>query len=328
MSLRSFVLSTISILLIGFFVSSAIYLNIRKVSVLYFNKNFSQDIVKKGSVFKAQIIKDIKLELAPIIINNFNDPYEVPPIGQVNGTVRIPVALWHHIGPLPGLKGERILNVTEEVFRQEMQHLKNNEYKTLSIDEFIAQIKAGENPKQKSILLTFDDGYLDNYTTVFPILKEFGFKATFFIPLKKSEISNTQLKEMSDAGMDIESHTMTHKVMRNVNNESTCIYEIINSKSILEEITGKPVKALAYPQCVFNNETVKYIQENSCYELTFQCGNTKGTSIDMSWNNRFILHRSWAFNDLGNFKRRISGYENKPDDPLPDSQEGFHFKVI
>ncbi len=316
--------------MVGFLISFAIFTNFRKSYVLYpgTKKEKPTIILTVGS---EQLNKQVSLNYilqTSQQLENFEKSYDYPPVKQVKDTVRIPVFLWHHVGPVPGYKSERTLNVSIETFRQQMEYLKAKEYRTLSIDEFIYQIKSGNNPKQKSVLLTFDDGYMDNYTNVFPILKEFGFKATFFIPVNKAGINKSQLKEMAEAGMDIESHTLNHRSLGHNLSGETLINEVKKSKSLLEEATGKQVKAFAYPYCVFNDQNIKYIKEQTDYQIAFQCGSIKGTSIDMSWESRYILYRSWAFDNLDNFKRRISGYEKKPIDTLPENEEAFHLKII
>jgi peptidoglycan/xylan/chitin deacetylase (PgdA/CDA1 family) len=326
------IFTTLAILLISFVISLNLYPKIKSTRALFLGPDTksnltpeSQNYALKGLGIKGQ---DLLTALKPKVIENFDTDYAFPPVKQASNTVRIPVLIWHHVGPLPGYSGERTLNVTTEIFRQQLEHLKVKGYKTLSIAEFIELLKTGKNPKQKSVLLTFDDGYLDNYTTVFPLLKEYGFTGTFFIPLARSEISKEQLKEMADAGMDIESHTLSHWVLSHVTNENVLVNEVLKSKAELEQVTGKPVLAIAYPKCVYNEFARSYIETKTGYELAFQCGNTKGTSIDMAWGNRFNLFRSWAYNDLLNFEKRISGYENRPKDNLPEDKNGFHFKII
>ncbi len=253
----------------------------------------------------------------------------VVPAKQATGTVRIPVILYHHVGPKPGYIFERRVNVTEPIFRQEMAYLKTKGYKTLTLDQYIDQVKTGKNPSQKSVLLTIDDGYLDAYTTVFPILKEYGFVATFFIVPTKSEMSTAQIKELSDAGMDIQSHTTTHYSLNLNTNPQIWDYQLNTSKTQLEAITGKPIKAMAYPRCVYNNAVVKYLAASTSYQLSFQCQDMEGgTSIDAKWTNRFILNRTWAYDNLNNFVRHLNGYQDKFIDKLPDDKNGFHFAVI
>ncbi len=87
----------------------------------------------------------------------------------------LPVLMYHHISPKPGL-----VTCSPENFRAHMQWLAENGWKTLSTDEFAQALASGEVPK-KSVLVTFDDGYLDNWVYAHPVLEEFGQRATLFL---------------------------------------------------------------------------------------------------------------------------------------------------
>lgn len=87
----------------------------------------------------------------------------------------LPVLMYHHIGPRPGL-----VTCTPENFRAQMAWLAENGWKTLSATAFATAIETGTIPP-KSVLLTFDDGYLDNWVYAHPVLREFGLHATLFL---------------------------------------------------------------------------------------------------------------------------------------------------
>lgn len=87
----------------------------------------------------------------------------------------LPVLMYHHVSPQPGL-----VTCSPEHFRGQMRWLAENGWKTLSTDEFASALATGEIPK-KSVLVTFDDGYLDNWVYAHPVLQEFGLRATLFL---------------------------------------------------------------------------------------------------------------------------------------------------
>lgn len=87
----------------------------------------------------------------------------------------LPVLMYHHISPKPGL-----VTCSPENFRAQMAWLAKNGWKTLSTAAFAEALASGELPK-KSVLLTFDDGYLDNWVFAHPVLQEFGLRATIFL---------------------------------------------------------------------------------------------------------------------------------------------------
>lgn len=90
----------------------------------------------------------------------------------------VPILMYHHISPAPGL-----VTCSPDNFRAQMQWLAEQGWKTLSLAEFSAGLGSGKWPS-KSVLLTFDDGYLDNWVYAYPVLKEFGLHATIFLITK------------------------------------------------------------------------------------------------------------------------------------------------
>lgn len=87
----------------------------------------------------------------------------------------LPVLMYHHVSPKPGL-----VTCSPENFRVQMAWLAKNGWKTLSTATFAAALASGCIPK-KSVLITFDDGYLDNWIYAHPVLQEFGLRATIFL---------------------------------------------------------------------------------------------------------------------------------------------------
>ena len=87
----------------------------------------------------------------------------------------LPVLMYHHVSPKPGL-----VTCSPERFHAQMRWLAENGWKTLSTAEFSAALAAGVWPK-KSVLVTFDDGYLDNWVHAHPVLAEFGQRASIFL---------------------------------------------------------------------------------------------------------------------------------------------------
>lgn len=88
----------------------------------------------------------------------------------------VPVLMYHHVLQ----KGGFIASSVAE-FRKQMEFLAKSDYKTLSMSEFIAYKKGEFAPPKKSVLITFDDGWKDNFVYAYPILREFGLRASMFL---------------------------------------------------------------------------------------------------------------------------------------------------
>jgi peptidoglycan/xylan/chitin deacetylase (PgdA/CDA1 family) len=105
--------------------------------------------------------------------------------------------------------------VTPEFFRKQMEYLKTKGYTTVFPDDLVDFFDKGVALPAKPVLITLDDAYEDNYTNAFPILKEYGFKATIFTPtglIQNPDYLNWQeIKEMSDTGLVyFGNHTWSH----------------------------------------------------------------------------------------------------------------------
>jgi len=241
-------------------------------------------------------------ELTSALAANFNSDYDVTPTTQAKGTVRIPVLTWHHIDDLGKNPKGRDYYVSPKVFEQELAYLQEKNYKTLTPQEFYDQVKSGQNPVQKSVMLTFDDGNVDNYTNAFPLLKKYGFIGVFFVPSNKRGINNAQLKEMSNAGMIIASHGKTHMLLSKITDPTLLYQEITESKINIEAVTGQKVISFCYPGCEYNSTVISTIA-SSGYQMAFTCG----YSIDQKLSRRFTIERLHVYNDMNHFKSILSG---------------------
>jgi len=90
-------------------------------------------------------------------------------------TRAVPVLMYHHVSPHPGL-----VTVSPETFEEHMVTLARKKYRALAADEFLEFLQGKRTLSGRQVLITFDDGYLDNYVYAYPILQRYGLKATIF----------------------------------------------------------------------------------------------------------------------------------------------------
>lgn len=224
---------------------------------------------------------------------------------------RIPALLYHQLISKEKVeKGELINNEPvyvcyDTAFEQQMGYLHENGYTTILLDDFLAFQHEKAPLPAKPVLITFDDGFMSNYLYAFPVLKKYGMKATIFVtPDKESEnfkkyaavdspLTSAQIKEMSDYGLSMESHAMTH---RNLNELEPDVirWELEESKKILEVITQKPVRYLAIPSGCYN-KTIKRLAQKAGYQAVFGCL-LKGSNNVRT--NRWALRRNVVARDF------------------------------
>jgi len=181
------------------------------------------------------------------------------PTSSGAGKRRIPVLVYHRVGYTVDN-----LTVTPERFATDLQTLQTWGYSTISLEQFQ---KFLENPDlelpDKPILITFDDGYRDNFDNAYPILKQYGMIATFFIITDYmwmgDRLNSERIVEMSQGGMSFGSHTVSHKRLGDLT-ASEIQDELVNSKAALESVLGKTVNSIAYPQGSYNDNVLTAVQ--------------------------------------------------------------------
>jgi peptidoglycan/xylan/chitin deacetylase (PgdA/CDA1 family) len=172
--------------------------------------------------------------------------------------------------------------VKASAFRRQMEYLVRHDWHAASLDDLLEpQDKARQTGKK--VLITFDDGYLDTFTTAFPILKEFGMTALVLLvgdmsrrtnwwdlPLGVPEaklLSPDQIREMADAGMQFGSHTLTHASLPDLSN-SRLADELVGSKQAIENVTGRPVMAFSYPYSHIDERSKRAVRDAG-YSIAF-----------------------------------------------------------
>ena len=87
----------------------------------------------------------------------------------------VPVLMYHHVSPAPGL-----VTIAPENFRAQMRHLARNGWRTVGLDD-LARFIGGDPLPEKSVVISFDDGYLDNWVHAHPIMAEHGLHGVIFL---------------------------------------------------------------------------------------------------------------------------------------------------
>jgi len=193
------------------------------------------------------------------------------------------------------------LSVLPADFDKQMEYLKENNYHTITPDDLYDSLENQKELPENPVLITFDDGYVDNYKNAYPILKKYGFKATIFVitgfmDVQPNYITWNQAKELEANGISIESHTVNHKSMTELSNEQLW-QELTQSKKALEEHLGKEIKYIAYPTGTYNLHIAQMVKDAG-YKAAFtiKYGNVDNAS------NLYALERVPIFHTENTFK--------------------------
>jgi peptidoglycan/xylan/chitin deacetylase (PgdA/CDA1 family) len=180
----------------------------------------------------------------------------------------IPVLLYHRIAATPPKEDPLRLAVPPEVFEAQMEYLRSRGFTTVSLDDLAGQTEKEKKVQAKKIAITFDDGYLDNYTHAFPILQDYGFAATVFIvtdflgkmsywdPSLTPLMNWEHVKEMSRYGMSFQSHTCSHRDLTALTDEEVK-RELLDSRRQIEDKLGFRAHSIAYPFGNFNENVIR-----------------------------------------------------------------------
>lgn len=207
---------------------------------------------------------------------------------RVHGEIEPLISLCFH-EVLDSLKDP--LAITPAHFRALIREIKSKGYTFVDANDLV-KIKNGEiKQPQRAIMLGFDDGYKDNYLNAYPILREEGAKATFFLISgeisHKNRMTYADIEEMIRGGMAIGSHTVSHRKLSALSDEEV-FKELNDSKFALEHDFGVSVNSVAYPGGYENQSVLK--MAHKMYDVGFVASDNAQTP-----NEALTVHRYAVF---------------------------------
>ena len=157
------------------------------------------------------------------------------------------------------------LSVPLADFEQHMKWLQEYGYTSITPEDLYEFIVNGRELPEKPVLITFDDGYKDNYTNAYPIMKKYGFKGTIFVVtgflgVYDNYLTWEQAKELTDNGFSIESHTHNHKSMTEASDDDIS-KELAKSRDTIKEKLGVEADFIAYPTGTYNLHIAELVKE-------------------------------------------------------------------
>jgi peptidoglycan/xylan/chitin deacetylase (PgdA/CDA1 family) len=145
------------------------------------------------------------------------------------------------------------INTTPTIFREHMQFLQDNNYRVIDFDQAF-HISDQRVINKKCVVITFDDGFYDFYENAFPVLNDFGYTATMFLPTSfinssfkmRRCLSWDEVRELYRLGVKFGSHTVSHPQLQNLSIKDIA-YELNHSKDIIEDNIGDQITSFCYP---------------------------------------------------------------------------------
>lgn len=175
----------------------------------------------------------------------------------------MPILNYHYLSIAPaGADAIREdLSVAPQDFEAQLRYLRDAGFTSISLHDLMFHLTTGLPLPERPIILTFDDGYADNYQFAFPLLREYGYTATFFLITAFQDegrlgyMSWDNVIEMHAAGMEFGAHSFNHADLRGQSTDYL-IWQILGPREAIEERIGEPVRFFCYPSGSYDDQVI------------------------------------------------------------------------
>jgi peptidoglycan/xylan/chitin deacetylase (PgdA/CDA1 family) len=192
----------------------------------------------------------------------------------------VPVLMYHSIDHT---SHEPLNNVTPQTFSRQMAALRQQGCNVISIKEFAEGMQAGRRFAHKTVVITFDDGYDDNYTSALPVLRAYGFPAVLFLAPDhigtRGYLTWDQIRQMAANGITIGSHVMGETYLPSLQGDKL-VWALEESKRLIERELALPVEYLSYPVGGFTHEA-QSAARNAGYRAAFTTNRGFSRGVDI-----------------------------------------------
>jgi len=167
----------------------------------------------------------------------------------------VPILMYHNIDQ--NWEKSKI-SVSPQSFEKQMRFLVRNRYNIVSLDKLAGMLKSDKKIPYKTVAVTFDDGYENNYTNAFPVLKRYNIPATIFVVIdkigKEGYLTWEQIEEMAGNKIEIGSHTLSECYLPDIKDSARLKREIYGSRRLLKERIPEAGDFIAYCSGGFNKD--------------------------------------------------------------------------
>ena len=222
----------------------------------------------------------------------------------------VPILMYHSISDVEGSS----LYVSPENFSRQMDFLDKSGYNVISLGDLVEGIKSGKKFNPGTVVITFDDGYKNNYLDAFPVLAKYDMPATIFIitnyvDTKPDYVTWDQVRLMMSKGISFGGHTRNDVYLPSVKDQKSLVNEVAGPKKDIESKTSGKAEYFCYPTGGFN-DNVKIAVKEAGYKGA--CSTNRGTdrfNVDVYELTRVKVKNSDMTKPF-HFRAKLSGYYN------------------
>ena len=222
------------------------------------------------------------------------------------GSIKVPILIYHSVRPHTSGESDmqKQYDVSPDAFEEQLRYLKEHGYVVISLTYLVDALEESITLPEKSVVITFDDGWRNQYAYAFPVLKKYADTATFFIVSDYVGggyfLTWDQIRVMNNSGMVIGAHTRTHPLLVNVPDLATLRSEIKGSKDIIEGQVGEPVTLFAYPYGHYDDRIIQVVKDAG-----FKSARSTYSGVHHSKKDLFTLKGVEVTDDMSAFVRAI-----------------------
>lgn len=177
--------------------------------------------------------------------------------------IRVPILMYHYVSVPPADADiyRRDLSVPPERFESHLQYLSGAGYRIVALEDLLYALAQGRPLPERAVILTFDDGYRDNYVNAFPLLRKYGMIAHFFIITdfvnqgRPEYMTWPQIEEMSQAGMRFGSHSRDHPDLAG-QPVDYLVWQALGGMESIQEHLGYHPRWVSYPAGSYDERVV------------------------------------------------------------------------
>jgi len=216
----------------------------------------------------------------------------------------VPIFCYHHIRKWEKTDSEddRAYIVEPADLEAELKWLQEAGYQSVTSQQVYDYYANGVALPEKPVMLSFDDDDDNQYTNALPLLKKYGFKATFFIMTvtigKENYMTAEQLKELDKEGHDLEPHTWDHHLVTEYTTEEDWQRQIVEPKKELETLVGHETPFFAYPFGIYDAQSAEKLKSYG-YKGAFRLRDVMDDTVEPVFAiKRYIANGYWTLDEF------------------------------